>query len=235
MPDASEFNYQPPYPDAQLACRQQKGAGRSSALLFTYPRGACTRLLCAGALVSLRPCIHDPLKTSPSGFRINPFPSVALAFKISQISLGLSNFSGNNEGRPSCLEFASNFIHGAFELRICIARPNHCFVSPAVAYSASRSHPKFGRTSAPLRPRSAAAADERYQNFVLRGAGRHLRQYMTVGRIPLGRARCQIPKTLSSVLACLKNVQTKRATPFPASTTEKWQPITDRCRLNIRK
>jgi hypothetical protein len=42
-------------------------------------------------------------------------------------------------------------------------------------------------------------------------------------------------KTLSSVLACLKNVPTKRATPFPASTTEKWRPITDRYRSNIKK
>ena len=40
---------------------------------------------------------------------------------------------------------------------------------------------------------------------------------------------------LSSVLACLKNVQTKRATPFPASITEKWRPTTDRYRLNIRR
>jgi hypothetical protein len=47
--------------------------------------------------------------------------------------------------------------------------------------------------------------------------------------------RCQIPKNLSSVPAFLKNVPTKRATPFPASTTEKWQATTDRYRLNIRK
>ena len=47
--------------------------------------------------------------------------------------------------------------------------------------------------------------------------------------------RCQIPKNLSSVLACLKNLPTERATPFPASTTEKWQHTTDRYRLNIRK
>jgi hypothetical protein len=40
---------------------------------------------------------------------------------------------------------------------------------------------------------------------------------------------------LSSVLGCLKNVQTERATPFPASTTGKWQPTTDRYRLNIRR
>src|SRR5258708_10085064 len=31
------------------------------------------------------------------------------------------------------------------------------------------------------------------------------------------------------------NVRTERATPFPASTIEKWQPTTDRYRSNIRK
>jgi hypothetical protein len=42
-------------------------------------------------------------------------------------------------------------------------------------------------------------------------------------------------KTFSSALACLKNVPTKRATPFPASTTEKWHLTTDRYRSNIGK
>ena len=43
-----------------------------------------------------------------------------------------------------------------------------------------------------------------------------------------------MPKMLlSSVLAFLKSVQTVRATLFPASTTEKWQPTTDGYRSNI--
>jgi len=42
-------------------------------------------------------------------------------------------------------------------------------------------------------------------------------------------------KRLRDPIACLKNVPTVRATPFPASTTEKWQPTNDRYRLNIRK
>jgi hypothetical protein len=61
-------------------------------------------------------------------------------------------------------------------------------------------------------------------------------QTLSLGSVSLGDLRCPIPKkTLSSVLACLKNVPTKHATPFPASTTEKWPPTTDRYRLSISK
>jgi hypothetical protein len=44
-----------------------------------------------------------------------------------------------------------------------------------------------------------------------------------------------MPKTSSSELARLKNVPTERTTLFPASTSEKWRPITDRYRLNIKE
>ena len=61
-------------------------------------------------------------------------------------------------------------------------------------------------------------------------------QTLSLGSVSLGDLRCPIPKkTLSSVLACLKNVPTKHATQFPAITTERWPPTTDRYRLNISK